>query len=59
MGQGYTKTVSWQAIEDGQTDKQTEIELFFQEKMDRRHIDQMLWYQCYMYIPVYITLDLG
>lgn len=25
-----------------QTDKQTEIELFFQGKMDRRHIDQML-----------------
>lgn len=42
MGQGYTKTVSGQAIVNGQTDKQTEIELFFQEKMDRRHIDQML-----------------
>lgn len=32
-----------------------EIELYFQWKMDRRHMDQMLCYQCY--VTVYITLD--
>lgn len=55
----YPKTVSWQEIADRQTDKQTEIELFFSGKNGLRHIDQMLLYQCYMYITVYITLDLG